>query len=342
MPDLESILLKGAAEWNDWRATNRTIWPDLTRINLSHMNLEGIDLSNANLPRAELEGASLRSANLRNANFKDALLIGIDAWGANFDEANLYNADLREADLRHASFRYANFRAKLDKARLDQAIFGHTGINRSLLLEARDLDTTLHDGASTIDLVMLEDVMRQLQNNPARFPTVARFLRASGVPQHILDYYSGRLGAQPSWQSCFLSYSFSDSSFASQAYEFLEKNKVPCFLAERETQLGARIETKMKAEILGRDRFILICSKESLESDWVQLELGYAQAKEERLDQEIVLPIDLDGFLFSPSYYGDTAELLRSRLAANFVGWRDHAFPLEKRFQSILSALRTS
>src|SRR6266487_1628409 len=85
------LLKQGVACWNDWRAKNPTIPPDLKRAELAR-----IDLPKANLSDTYLNEAILSQAHLR--------------------EANLVGADLSKADLRQATLCYANLTCVNDSA----------------------------------------------------------------------------------------------------------------------------------------------------------------------------------------------------------------------------------
>ncbi|NJK28239.1 MAG: pentapeptide repeat-containing protein, partial [Coleofasciculaceae cyanobacterium SM2_3_26] len=58
------LLKQGVSAWNQWRATNVEIVPDLSEAKLLAANLQGADLSNADLFGADLSGADLSRANL--------------------------------------------------------------------------------------------------------------------------------------------------------------------------------------------------------------------------------------------------------------------------------------
>jgi uncharacterized protein YjbI with pentapeptide repeats len=68
-----SVLGRGAAAWNEWRA-DRDETPALSRA-----GLRGLDLSGFDLPRADLRGADLRGTKLSGANLSGAHL---DVWTA--------------------------------------------------------------------------------------------------------------------------------------------------------------------------------------------------------------------------------------------------------------------
>jgi uncharacterized protein YjbI with pentapeptide repeats len=95
MPNDEhvSMLARGAAVWNAWRADHEET-PDLSRAGLRGLDLSGFDLS-----RVDLRGADLRGTNLSGANLSDAHLDG-----ANFFKAVLDRADLAGAFLNGAQF----------------------------------------------------------------------------------------------------------------------------------------------------------------------------------------------------------------------------------------------
>jgi uncharacterized protein YjbI with pentapeptide repeats len=88
-----SVLGRGAAAWNEWRA-DRDETPDLSRA-----GLRGLDLSGFNLSRADLRGADLRGTNLSGATLSVAHL-----EAANFFKAVLDGADLAGAFLSGAQF----------------------------------------------------------------------------------------------------------------------------------------------------------------------------------------------------------------------------------------------
>src|ERR1700730_514693 len=88
-----SVLDRGAAAWNEWRA-GRDETPDLSRAGLRGLDLGGFDLS-----RTDLRGADLRGTNLSGAN-----LSGAHLGGANFFKAVLDDADLAGASLNGAQF----------------------------------------------------------------------------------------------------------------------------------------------------------------------------------------------------------------------------------------------
>jgi uncharacterized protein YjbI with pentapeptide repeats len=125
-------LRQGVEAWNEWRAANRDIRPDLSQANLSGANLSRADLSWADLTRATLAGADLSQADLSEADLSGAYLTGVDLSRANLARADLTAAHLTGAHLTGADL----FRAGLSEANLSRANLARANLSRADLSEA--------------------------------------------------------------------------------------------------------------------------------------------------------------------------------------------------------------
>jgi hypothetical protein len=95
------------------------------------------------------------------------------------------------------------------------------------------------------------------------------------------------------------------------------------------------------------DQVMLCASKASLTSWWVDGEINRAFQKEAQIMKErgkkvlALIPLNLDGFLFSADYQSGKKAEITSRAAANFVGWeKDHAL-FNRELAKVIRALRT-
>ncbi|NET86392.1 MAG: CHAT domain-containing protein, partial [Moorea sp. SIO1F2] len=124
----EDLILyqKRLEAWNQWRARNTELVPDLIKINLTGANLRRANLSNVNLSKANLTGANLSHADLSNV-----ILSGANLTGANLSHANLSEADLVEANLTAVQALNTNFK----KAFLTGACIQNWNINRATNLD---------------------------------------------------------------------------------------------------------------------------------------------------------------------------------------------------------------
>ncbi len=91
-----SLLKQGASAWNQWRAQNRDVKPDLVDADLSSLNLSGAELT-----RGDLRGSKFHETNLAGVNLREADLQGADLSGAlgGLKTEQLGGADLTGAKL---------------------------------------------------------------------------------------------------------------------------------------------------------------------------------------------------------------------------------------------------
>jgi Pentapeptide repeats (8 copies) len=104
------LLRRGPRPWNEWRAQNPDVLPNLVGISLSigDRQLGPINGGPINLAFARLRHAFLRFATLTAANLEGADLADTDLKDARLERANLSGADLSDAALDRADFAGAN------------------------------------------------------------------------------------------------------------------------------------------------------------------------------------------------------------------------------------------
>ena len=72
----------------------------------------------------------------------------------------------------------------------------------------------------------------------------------------------------------------------------------------------------------------------------METELEETFEKEEKEGRPILLPLDLDGYLFK-GWKGPKAVKVRKRLAADFTGWESDNAKFEEQFERVVKALRS-
>ena len=316
---------------------------------LARADLSGANLSEADLTRASLKAATLTKADFRRANLFKALLAQADASEADFQRANLNGTDLSKAKLTRASFVEADF----TKAELSDAIVLGTDFSRARfqdthasrlscgwtrwgncdLTQLTGLNTATHSGPSSIGI---DTWIR------SRGQIAAEFLRGCGLPD---DFVAALQSIQCSSSACFVRFSHEDLSFAERIASSLRAVGQVCWLDEMPD--AGRTEPPLESQFDSQapNKVLLLASKSSLTSPWVEAEVVRLVEREQQLKKEanqdvkLLLPLTLDGFLFGGDAKGKHDKAIAVRVVADFNGWRRNDTKFDEVFPKVLTAL---
>ncbi|MBI1804729.1 MAG: toll/interleukin-1 receptor domain-containing protein [Ignavibacteriae bacterium] len=328
------ILKQGVKVWNEWKGKNykspNKIVADLSGANLADANLRGADLNGANLSSADLTGANLISAqllgaylgraNLSYAKLRYALLHSSDCFGTNFSGANLFNANLIAVNF---------LDAKLTKADFNKAWLGYTILGNVDLREVQHLETVVHWAPSTIG-------MDTLFRSEGKIPEI--FLRGCGVPDQMIEYIGSLVGKPIEYYSCFISYSSKDQEIAQRIHNDLQSKGVRCWFAPEDLKIGDKFRIRIDESIRLHDKLLLILSKHSVSSDWVEKEVETAMERERKDKRTVLFPIRLDESVMEIES-GWPADIRRMREIGNFTDWKNHD-SYQKAFERLLKDLK--
>ena len=321
----------GIAEWNARRATGEAI-PDLSGANLDGAALRGANLAEAYLSRAkigiaDLAGASLIRADLSGANLAGTSLNSADLGGANLSGAYFGGASLNGAKLGGANLGGADLGgADLSGAFCHMTLFADVDLSKT-----KGLDSVRHSYRSTIGV---DTIFRSSGNIPEAF------LRGCGVPDALIKYLPSLINSISPIQfySCFISYSAKDQKFAERLYNDLQGKGIRCWYAPEDLKIGEKFRVDIDESIRVHDKLLLVLSKNSVQSQWVEKEVETAMEKERKQDRTVLFPIRLDDAIMKIES-GWPADIRRSRNIGEFHRWKQHD-AYQKAFDRLLRDLK--
>jgi hypothetical protein len=147
----------------------------------------------------------------------------------------------------------------------------------------------------------------------------------------------------PSYKSCFISYTSEDQDVADFLARKLSERGIKCWLDKHEILAGDNINATIDRGIKEYDKIILCCSRAAFNSWWVGDELSKALQKEKSLYEsgalanELIIPIDLDGYIFT--WPGPNANRLKERHILDFKGWNHSYKTSSEKIEKLLQAL---
>ncbi len=333
------ILKQGVSIWNKWRAENIS-----AEIDLSQVYLRESDLYKVNLREANLIGADLRRADLSEANLREANLVGADLSNANLSNTDLRNAKLNNVYLSKAIFCESDLRgSNLSLANIKGTIFSGVDLSETLgLEEAR------HYAASTIGV-------DTIQLSKGKIPEA--FLRGCGLNDAEIEFtkitnpnltneeivkiqyriYDLRATQALQISPLFISYSHGDTAFVDRLEKGLNAKGVR-FWRDIHDLTSGRIETQIDRAIRQNPTVLLIFSKNSMNSDWVQHEVRKARELEKELGRDALCPIALDDGWKSSRWPKRVMEQVMEYNILDFSKWEDES-TFQAKFAKLLSGL---
>lgn len=332
------VLRNGVRVWNQWRENNPQILPDLshasignreenfTGINFSYCNLDYADLADfdlreSNFYKASLEQAELCDSNLSYAIFTSSKLCRAYMSCSNLSYANFRDADLAEVNFVRANLEFANFSgaslevADLTGASLNGANFENTYLYDTKFIDAnlqnvRNLEACEHGGISYIDY----RTILQSKGIPPKF------LRGCGLPDKLINFYLSIVKIPKEFNSCFISYSNADEKIARKLYSDLQMRGVRCWFAPENLKIGERIRSGIDKNIDEYDKLLLIISRSSINSQWVEQEVEMALKIEREQDKTILFPIKVDDSIMN-SNISWSKFIMNTRNIGDFTNW---------------------
>jgi hypothetical protein len=220
----------------------------------------------------------------------------------------------------------------------------------------KGLESIRHEGPSTVGV-------DTLVRSRGRIPEA--FLRGCGLmpwealsaelyhpeltPPELAELWGRIFKARTEGRSmisgCFISYSWEDQKFVDKLYGRLRNEGINVWL-DRHDMVAGTIQDQVWRAIQVHHVVIIVLSKASVESDWVENELDMARRKEKDEKRAVLCPIALDDAWKAKVEAKDTPgdpsralwRTLQQKLAVDFSGWKTKAF--RGSFEKLLQGLK--
>ncbi|MEX2450623.1 MAG: TIR domain-containing protein [Rhodospirillales bacterium] len=266
---------------------------DLRSADLALSNLDFVDFTASDFSRAEFNSTSAARANFSSAKFYKTLMAG------KFEGTNFNGADFNESII--ISSRFINVNLGNVKNLQKCSFHDHSMLDHRTLFKSGILPDS--------------------------------FYRGWGLPDIFIEYLPSLLNQPIQMFSCFISYSTVDEKFAKRLHADLQAKGIRCWFAPHDMKIGARMREDIDKAIKIYDKILLVLSKNSVRSSWVEFEVENALEQERVNNRTVLFPIRIDSTPLQIDE-GWMGHIRRTRNIGDFTKWKNH-----DKYQESLSKL---
>jgi hypothetical protein len=191
------------------------------------------------------------------------------------------------------------------------------------LVGIKGLEKAWQVGPSIIGVDTLERTAADLERDPSGQHAIELFLERAGVPKEYIEFFRSRIGQPIQFYSAFISYSTKNQNFADRLYADLRQKNIRCWLATEDLKIGDKFRTRINDAIRVHDKLLVVLSKNSVKSAWVEDEVEATFERERRDGSTVLFPIRLDDAVME-SDAAWAASIRRTRHIGDFTKWKDH------------------
>jgi hypothetical protein len=341
------LLKAGPKQWNRWRrslpdiewyrVSGRMFWLpgfvlrlpncDLRNHNFTGYELVGADFSNSVFtkstfdgvdfhqlvgrpfqPRTTLDGCGFRSAKFAVTNFSFT-----SAAMCDFSHAELNGAKFSHSDVHGSVFFKTIVAASFTETNVADANF-----DNAYLLTSTFINMDLSKANNFVKAHAYPPINIDARTLLKSGNLPKDFYRACGISGRVENNLRKVFNSKTKRVRVFISYSSKDESFVTRLKYDLEEHGIETWYAPRDLAIGATTREDLDKAILSVDRLIVVLSKTSIISRWVEQELETALERERTSEKFSLLPIKIDQAVMK-SRTGWAALLRRTRNIGDFT-----------------------
>jgi len=312
------------------------------------------DFTEANLDGAQFQRARLYGVNLADSTLRRAFVHGSEVKAATMVDADLRGASLRDSvlcacDLSRAILDMVVLeRVRLERSTFAGTSFGGTTLDAMDLSECVGLERASHSGPSSA-------TRSTLVLSRGRIP--ASFLRGCGLvdweieavrqydpdltPFDIseLQYkvFDLRVHSVIQLSPIFIAYCHEDAAFVDHVAETLDGRRIRHWRDTHDAVAG-RLDRQIDRAIRLNPTVLLVLSKNSVCSDWVEWEATRARGLEKELGRDVLCPVALDDSWKTCDWPSPLRQQIMKYNILDLSNWRDPAV-FDRQFRRLLDGL---
>lgn len=332
------MLRRSVAEWNQWREEREWVEIDF---------LPGADLSNLDLTEANFTGVRAVEASFENSRLYEAFAVsfrGASFRGANLTDSHFYGCDFSACGFEDAILEGASFGGcSLQAANFAGSVLAATNFGNVDLSSAVNLEHAEQWFPSSISTLALRDSRGRIPEaflkgcglSAVEILTSKLWdpdLNADELTTLLYRIHNLKTTAPIQKRYVFISYSHHDAPFVDQLEQRFDALGIRFWCDKHDLKAG-RIETQIDRAIGVHSIVLLVLSKHSVASDWVEWEVSKARAVEKLHKRDVICPVALDDAWETADWPGP----LRRQIEDYHV--LDLSSPSEKDFAKLIDGL---
>ena len=303
---------------------------------------------NSKFTKCTFNNTKLDTAFLIENKFTDT-----EFYNSNLENSNLNGSSFLKCKLSHLSLLKSDFKSAyiieslLRDCNIVGATFGNTYFSESILENNLNLESTHHNFPSSIDF----KTIAYSSNIPIEFlqgcglteweielSKLFRYELENVIINDVLyRVYDLRANKSIQIAPLFISYSHKDSIFVESLELKLKESGIRVWRDVHEATAG-RLETQIDRAIRHNPILLMILSKNSIESDWVQHEAREARNLEKELKRDVLCPIALDDSWKNSNWPKRLREQIEEYNILDFSDWQDGT-KFSRKFSLLIDGL---
>ena len=301
---------------------------DFKDISISESNLDGIQIDDSKIDQSQIINSSFKKAKINVTRIRTTLFFETSFYASNLAYNSFISTEFEKSNFLEAEFGGSVFSAVEFKGNFNMEKAFHyypSYIDFMTLNLSRDLPNEFMIGCGLNDWEIEFSRLygKKLDNH--------------SINDILYKLYDQRAHKAIQISPIFISYSHKDAVFVQALEKKLTSLGIRCWRDVHSTTAG-RLESQIDKAIRHNPTVLLILSKDSVNSDWVQHEAREARKLEKELNKDILCPIALDESWKKSNWPKRLHEQILEYNILDFSHWKDET-KFSRKFSRLIDGL---